>query len=106
MKRQKIRKALIYISALLFPLTMFYYSPYILLHAATKGIICGSFILFGAMLLFSIFFGRLFCGYFCAGAALAKWPAALTKTRQSWDDDAISNTFYGSFGLCPFSFFT
>lgn len=72
MKRQKIRKTIIFISALLFPITMFYYSPYIIIHAAIDSIICGSFIVFGCMLLLSIFFGRIFCGYLCAGAGLGE----------------------------------
>ena len=50
--RQKIRKTLIYLAAIIFPITMFYYSPYVIIHAATESVICGSFILFAFMLIF------------------------------------------------------
>ncbi|MCA1076459.1 hypothetical protein K9O30_22675 [Clostridium bowmanii] len=46
MKRQNIRKALIIISFLLFPITIYYFSPFLIIEGMTKGIITGSFILF------------------------------------------------------------
>lgn len=77
--RQKIRKTLIFISVILFPVTMFYYSPYVIIHAATESVICGSFILFALMLFFSIFFGRIFCGYMCAGAGLGEMSGCINS---------------------------
>lgn len=77
MKRQKIRKTMIFISAMIFPITMFYYSPYIIIHAALNSVICGSFILFTCMLLFSVLFGRLFCGYMCAGAGFGEMAGCI-----------------------------
>lgn len=77
MNIQKFRKALILVSALLFPITIYYYSPYILIRGAMESVICGSFIVFGGMLLTSIFFGRFFCGYFCAGAGLGEMAGAV-----------------------------
>lgn len=65
MKRAKVRKALVIISFLLFPLTIYYLSPYLIIMGAGEGIITGSFIVFGAMFLFSLFFGRLLCGWVC-----------------------------------------
>ncbi len=46
MRRQKIRKALIIISLLLFPVIINYLSPYIIIDGASHGIINGSFITF------------------------------------------------------------
>ena len=46
MRRQKIRKALIIISLLLFPVIINYLSPYIIIDGALHGIINGSFITF------------------------------------------------------------
>lgn len=69
MKRQTIRKTMIFISFLLFPVTIFYFSPYIIIHSAGNGIINGSFIIFVFMLFFGMFFGRFLCGWImpCAG---------------------------------------
>lgn len=77
--RQKMRKTIIFISALLFPITLFYYSPYVIIRAAMNSIACGSFIVFGCMLLFSIFFGRIFCGYACAGAGLGEMAGCINS---------------------------
>ena len=61
--RQRIRKTILLISLLLFPITMWYFSPYLIIGAAMEHIINGSFIVFVAMLVFSIFFGIL-CNFF------------------------------------------
>ena len=65
MKRQIIRKRLTYISFFLFPATFVYFSPYVIVDATTKGIICGSFIMFILLFLASIFLGRAFCAWAC-----------------------------------------
>ena len=62
-KRQKIRKFLLIISFLLFPVTQYYFSPYIIIESASGNIINGSFIIFSMFLIFGIFFGRAFCGW-------------------------------------------
>ena len=70
MSRQKIRKTLTYISFLLYPITMFYFSPYLIIHGASRGIITGSFIVFTALFILSLVVGRLFCGWICPGAGM------------------------------------
>lgn len=70
MRMQKIRKALIYFSLLLFPVTINYFSPYIIVDGASQGIINGSFIVFTLLFFVSLFLGRGFCGWFCPGAGL------------------------------------
>lgn len=70
MKRQNVRKLLLIISMLLFPVTIFYFSPVLIIGAGLEGIINGSFIVFILMLLLSIFFGRIFCSYLCPGGGL------------------------------------
>ncbi len=68
--RQRIRKATLLISLLFFPITMWYFSPYIIINASMEHIINGSFIVFVAMLVFSLFFGRVWCGYLCPAGGL------------------------------------
>lgn len=70
MKRQKIRKALILVSFLLFPITLYYLSPYLIIKGVSEGIISGSFLVFAAMFFASLFSGRALCGWLCpAGGA-------------------------------------
>lgn len=48
--RQKIRKTLLVFSFLLFPITIWYFSPYLIIQAASEHIMNGSFIVFVTML--------------------------------------------------------
>lgn len=82
-QRQKIRKGLIFISLLLFPVTFFYFSPYIILFAARAGVVNGSFIVFLALFFFSLFVGRLWCGWLCPGAGLQEACFRFQKKRTS-----------------------
>ncbi|MHC1682955.1 MAG: 4Fe-4S binding protein [Clostridiaceae bacterium] len=70
MKRQKVRKAIVIISFLLFPITIFYFLPYLIISGAIEGIITGSFVVFTAMFILSLFFGRGFCGWLCPAGGL------------------------------------
>jgi ferredoxin-type protein NapH len=70
MKRQKVRKALILISFFLFPATIFYMSPALIIQGVAEGIISGSFLLFAATFLCSLVFGRVFCGWICPAGGL------------------------------------
>lgn len=70
MKRKRFRKALIICSFLLFPVTIYYLSPYLIVMGASEGIIAGSFIVFAIMLLSALFFGRAFCGWICPAGGL------------------------------------
>ena len=68
--RQKIRKVLLLVSFLAFPITIWYFSPYLIINAAMEHIINGSFIVFCLMLILSMFFGRAWCGYLCPAGGL------------------------------------
>lgn len=70
MKRQKIRKTIIFISFLLFPITIWYFSPYLIVQALSGHIMNGSFIVFVSMFVLSMFFGRAWCGYLCPAGGL------------------------------------
>jgi polyferredoxin len=68
--RQRIRKALIILTFLSFPVTMNFLSPYVIIDGATQGIINGSLVMFGLMFLSSLFLGRLWCGWVCPGGGM------------------------------------
>lgn len=86
MKRQQIRKLLLITSLLLFPITLYYFSPALIINAGLNGIINGSFIIFVLLFIMSIPFGRLFCSYFCPAGGLQECAFAINekKPKQGW----------------------
>ena len=86
MFRQKARKLLLVISMLLFPVTLYYFSPALIITAGLDGIINGSFVVFAAMFIGSIFFGRLFCAYICPAGGLQDCACLVTEKtpKQGW----------------------
>jgi ferredoxin-type protein NapH len=72
-RRQRIRKALLFVSLLLFPVTLYYFSPALILQGASEGVVNGSFLVFGAMFVASLFVGRLWCGWACPAGALQEF---------------------------------
>jgi ferredoxin-type protein NapH len=78
-KRQRIRKALVFVSFLLLPITLYYFSPAIILGGAAMGIVNASLIVFGLMFIASLFVGRLWCGWLCPAGGLQE---ACTSTND------------------------
>lgn len=70
--RQRIRRTIIAVSLLLFPVTLNYFSPYVSIDGAINGIVSGSVILFFLQFLSGIFFGRAWCGWLCPVAGLSE----------------------------------
>jgi ferredoxin-type protein NapH len=68
--RQRLRKTLLLVSFLLFPITMNYMSPYVIIDGASQGIVNGSLVTFTAMFLAALFIGRLWCGWLCPAGGL------------------------------------
>jgi ferredoxin-type protein NapH len=68
--RQRIRKALVILAFLSFPITMNYLSPYVIVDGAMNGILNGSVVMFGLMFLSSLFLGRAWCGWVCPGGGM------------------------------------
>jgi ferredoxin-type protein NapH len=68
--RQRIRKALVILAFLSFPVTMNFLSPYVIIDGAMNGIVNGSLVMFGLMFLASLFLGRAWCGWVCPGGGL------------------------------------
>lgn len=70
MRRQTFRKTVMLFSMLLFPITLNYFSPYLIVQGSFAGIATGSFLLFAALFGFSLIFGRAFCSWVCPAGAL------------------------------------
>lgn len=81
-KRQNVRAMLLFISLLLFPVIQWYFSPFLIIMGATEGIINGSFIVFGAMIIIGFFFGRGACGYVMPCGGLQECMFSVNDSRQ------------------------
>ena len=86
MKLQTFRKFLITFSMLLFPITIYYFSPYLIIMAAMQHIINGSFIVFTLMFILGIFFGRLWCGFLCPTGGMSECFERFSpkNPKQGW----------------------
>lgn len=69
-RRQAIRRTLLLLSFIAFPVTMNYFSPYLIVDSGFRGIVNGSAIVFASMFAGSLVFGRLWCGWACPAAGL------------------------------------
>ena len=65
MRRQRLRRRLIVASAILLPITLNYFSPYLMTTGAALGIITGSFIVWVGWSVAALFVGRAACGWVC-----------------------------------------
>lgn len=70
MKRQRVRKTLLLVSMLLFPLTLNYLSPYLIVNGSFEGVLSGSAVLFVSQFVSALLFGRAFCGWLCPAGGL------------------------------------
>jgi ferredoxin-type protein NapH len=68
--RQRVRKALVIVTFLLFPIIMNFFSPYVIIDGAMNGIVNGSLVMFGLMFISSLFLGRAWCGWVCPGGGI------------------------------------
>lgn len=60
-----MRKMLLFMMFLLLPVTLNYFSPYIIINGLANGIMSGAFFIWVLVLITSLFFGRAFCSYIC-----------------------------------------
>jgi ferredoxin-type protein NapH len=65
MTRQRLRRTLVVVSAILLPVTLNYFSPYLMTTGAALGIITGSFLVWIAWSIAALFVGRAACGWAC-----------------------------------------
>lgn len=70
LQRQNVRRLVIFLSFLAFPVTINFLSPYLIIQASFAGVLAGSGILFFSLLTASLLLGRLFCGWLCPGGGL------------------------------------
>ncbi|NVO11298.1 MAG: 4Fe-4S dicluster domain-containing protein [Bacteroidales bacterium] len=85
--RQRIRFILIFVSFLLFPVTIFYLAPSIAIKAAVHGILCFSLLFFFGLFIVSLFLGRAHCGWACPGAGVTTLCAVANNKpvkRAKW----------------------
>jgi len=71
--RQKIRKTLLFVSLLLFPLTLNYLSPYVSIDGAMAGVLSGSALLFLLQFVSGLFLGRAWCGWVCPAGGVGEF---------------------------------
>lgn len=77
--RQKIRRSLLLVFFLLFPITMNYYSFMLPVMGLLEGVICGALLFWGLFFFSSLLVGRSGCGYICPlGGLQDMWDGALT----------------------------
>ncbi|MCL7454636.1 MAG: 4Fe-4S binding protein [Anaerolineae bacterium] len=81
-------------SLLLFPVSLYYFSPAIILQAASEGVVNGSMIVFALMFVSALFVGRLWCGWACPAGALQEFGAPINdkpvpRQRLDWIKWAI-----------------
>lgn len=79
--RQRSRTIVLAVSGILFPVTFYYFSPYLVLQAASEGVVGGSLIVFGAQFLSALVFGRAFCGWICPAGAIGEATGRLRGRR-------------------------
>jgi polyferredoxin len=87
-RRQNVRRALLLVSFLLFPVTFYYLSPYLIIMGAGERTASGSMVVFGVMTLTAIVLGRLFCGWVCPAGGLTEALFAVqnrkANNRRNW----------------------
>ncbi len=69
-KRQQVRRGFLLATMLLFPLIYYFLSPYLIIDAALRSIVNGSFIVFALLLVSGLIVGRGWCGWVCPAAGL------------------------------------
>lgn len=79
MKRIKIRRILVLISLMLFPITLNYFSPYVSVSGAFDGFISASVLLFITLLITAIFFRRTWCSYICPVSAISDFSEKINS---------------------------
>jgi ferredoxin-type protein NapH len=94
MNRRRIRKIMMILMFVLFPLIYYYFSPYLIIMGASEGIVTGSLIIFTSLFISSLFLGRAFCGWVCPAGATQELCARIRNKnfkngKRNWIKYAI-----------------
>lgn len=89
MIRQKTRKIILLFSMLFFPITINYFSPYLIVQGSFAGIVSGSLLLFVGLFAASLLLGRAFCGWLCPAGALQEVCSGIVGKRTSRKQNQI-----------------
>jgi len=87
-KRQRVRRAILIVALLLFPLIYNFFSPYIIMDGASQGVINGSFLVFAGFFISSLFVGRAWCGWVCPAGGIGEILISARDKRAAsgrWD---------------------
>lgn len=79
--RQRVRFTLILTSFLLFPFTLYYFSPASPIMGLMDGVVNINLVIFSLQLLSAIFFGRIFCGWICPGSGITDICITINKNN-------------------------
>jgi polyferredoxin len=79
--RQKVRRSVLMLFSLAFPITYKYLSPYIPVDGAANGIITGSLLFFILLFILALYFGRAFCGWVCPAAGMQEWSFSIKNDK-------------------------
>jgi len=106
--RQNLRKALIILSFILYPVTFAYISCPIITDAAAQGILPAGLIVFTLVFLSSLVFGRLWCGYVCPTGGLQEalsiaLRGPLRTTKLDWLKYLVFLGILGGMGYAAWS---
>jgi len=94
--KQKVRRAVLLITFLTFPVTFYYLSPYIIINGAIQGIIVGSFIYFGLLFLFSCFSVEQYAGGYVPPPACRSGVLPLTIGKLGGKNKMDNVLYLGS----------
>jgi polyferredoxin len=77
----RLGKTLSFISFILFPVTLNFFSPYVSIDGALQGVITGSLLLFFLLYLSGIFLGRAWCSHLCPWSAPSDFLMTINNRR-------------------------
>lgn len=85
-KRQRVRRLALFASFLLFPITIFYFSPVLIIEGALEGAVVASMLVFGLQFLTAVVVRRAWCGWLCAAGGLQELAATAVgkPSRPAW----------------------
>jgi len=82
-RRQKLRRALLVLFFLALPITLNYYSPYLMLSGTAEGVASFSLVFWLVVFVTSLVLGRSFCGWACPFNGLQQlWESVGTRTLK------------------------